>query len=56
MQPWSFRSRCDFFFFFYKTHTPPRAGFLLSGGRMSALYERSQLTQVMISSAPATAE
>lgn len=52
---WSFRSRCDFSFF-YKTHTPPRAGFLLSGGRMSALYERSQLTQVMISSAPATAE
>ncbi|MCM4196043.1 phage tail protein, partial [Escherichia coli] len=44
------------FSFFYKTHTPPRAGFLLSGGRMSALYERSQLTQVMISSAPATAE
>ncbi len=34
------------FSFFYKTHTPPRAGFLLSGGRMSALYERSQLTQV----------
>ncbi len=26
VQPWSFRSRCDFFFF-YKTHTPPRAGF-----------------------------
>ncbi|MCM4996166.1 phage tail protein, partial [Escherichia coli] len=44
------------FSFFYKTHTPPRADFLLSGGRMSALYERSQLTQVMISSAPATAE
>ena len=55
VQPWSFRSRCDFFFFL-QNHTPPRAGFLLSGGRMSALYERSQLTQVMISSAPATAE
>ncbi len=26
VQPWSFRSRCDFSFF-YKTHTPPRAGF-----------------------------
>ncbi|STM11026.1 major tail subunit encoded within prophage CP-933V [Escherichia coli] len=55
VQPWSFRSRCDFSFFLQNPY-PPRAGFLLSGGRMSALYERSQLTQVMISSAPATAE
>ncbi len=44
------------FSFFYKTHTPPRAGFYYQEAECLLCMNAHRLTQVMISSAPATAE
>ncbi len=56
-QPWRFQVHGVTFSLFYKTHTPTRAGFLLSEAEdVCFVMNAHSLTQVMISSAPATAE